>query len=445
MSFSRPRIRPSYVPDSLVSCGPDAADAVTSPPGVPPADPLERVYRADSARVRATLIRLLGDFDLAEEALADAFAVAAEKWPVTGVPTNPYSWLVSTGRFKSIDRLRRDKRFVDESAISYPPSDAGIPSRDLGEEPGIVDDRLRLIFTCCHPALAPEARVALTLRVVCGLSPAEIARAFLLEETTLQQRLVRARGKIRNARIPYTVPEAKDLPERVGTVLAVVYLVFNEGYSATKGATTLRAELCQEAIRLARLLVELLPEVAEANALLGLMLLHDSRRKARTTPTGDLIILEEQDRLLWDRAQIAEGVGRVEEALRSGFAGPYAVEGAIAALHAQAGRWEDTDWRQIAALYQLLLRWRPSAVVELNHAVAVAMLDGPEEGLRLVDSITARGGLEGYRWLPIARGELLKRLGRKSEAAAEFRKALSAAEVEAEQRFLERRLAEVSS
>jgi RNA polymerase sigma-70 factor (ECF subfamily) len=403
---------------------------------------LDRIYRTDSARVRATLIRLLGDFDLAEEGVQEAFAVAVEKWPATGVPTNPYSWLVSTGRFKAIDRIRRSSRFEAPSAIGHQPS--ADPPPALGEEPGIEDDRLRLVFTCCHPALAPEARVALTLRVVCGLSPAEIARAFLLEETTLQQRLVRAKAKIRDARIPYVIPEAKELPERLDAVLAVVYLVFNEGYSATSGTDTIRAELCQEGIRLGRLLAELMPATPEVNALLGLMLLHDSRRDARTTPTGDLVILEEQDRSRWDRGRIAEGVERVEQALRSGFAGQYAVEGAIAALHAQAATWEATDWRQIAALYQLLLRWRPSPVVELNHAVAVAMLDGPEEGLRLVDSIAARGGLEGYRWLPIARGELLRQLGRNEEAAREFRTALAAARVAAEQRFLERRLAELS-
>ena len=405
---------------------------------------LDRIYRTDSARVRATLIRLLGDFDLAEEALQEAFAVAVEKWPATGLPTNPFSWLVSTGRFKAIDRLRREKRFVDGSAIGYPLADAPTQSTDLGEEPGVIDDRLRLIFTCCHPALAIEAQVALTLRVVCGLSPAEIARAFLVEETTLQQRLVRAKSKIRDAKIPYIVPEAKELPERLDTVLAVIYLVFNEGYSATAGSDTIRADLCQEAIRLGRLVVELLPSAVEGNALLGLMLLHDSRRGARTTPTGDLVILEEQDRSQWDHGQIAEGIARVEEALRSGFAGPYAVEGAIAALHAQAATWEATDWRQIAALYQLLLRWRPSAVVELNHAVAVAMADGPAEGLRLIDSVAARGGLDGYRWLPIARGELLRRLGRNDEAAQEFRTALGAAEVDAEKRFLQKRLQEVT-
>lgn len=406
---------------------------------------IDRIFRTDSPRVLATLIRLLGDFDLAEEALQDAFAVAVEQWAADGLPRNPVAWLVSTGRFKAIDRLRRDARMEGEEAIAQQPSPVSESPAHLGEEPGIVDDRLRLIFTCCHPALAPEARVALTLRAVCGLSPAEIARAFLLPETTLQKRLLRAKEKIRDARIPYEVPGPADLAERLGTALAVIYLVFNEGYSATAGADTIRAGLCQEAIRLARLVVELLPAAPEASALLGLMLLHDSRREARTTPTGDLVILEEQDRTRWDGQQIAEGVRRVEQALRSGLAGPYAIEGAIAALHAQATTWEATDWRQIAALYQLLLAHRPSPVVELNHAIAVAMVDGPAEGLRLVDSIAARGGLEGYRWLPIARGELLRRLDRQQEAVIEFRAALNTAATEAERRFLERRLAALNA
>lgn len=405
---------------------------------------LDRIYRADSRRVLATLIRLLGDFDRAEEALGDAFSAAVEKWPATGIPQNPYAWLVSTGRFKAIDRIRRESRFEPESTSSQKPEAFSEPMPALGEDPGIVDDRLRLIFTCCHPALAPESRVALTLRVVCNLSTAEIARAFLIGEASLAQRLHRAKEKIRDARIPYEVPGAADLPERLDTALAVIYLVFNEGYAATSGDSLLRTDLSQEAIRLGRLLVELMPQATEANALLGLMLLHDSRRATRVTPEGDLVLLEDQDRSRWDRGEIAEGVERVEGALRSGFAGPYAVEGAIAALHAQAPSSEATDWRQIAALYQYLLRWRPSPVVELNHAVAVAMVDGPEEGLRLVDSLKARGGLNGYRWLPAARGELLRRLGRNEEAAREFRATLAMTTVEAERRLLERRIVEVS-
>jgi RNA polymerase sigma-70 factor (ECF subfamily) len=414
-------------------------------PRNPMAGEIEKIYRAESARVLATLIRLLGDFDLAEDAMQDAFAVAVERWSVEGVPQNPRTWLVSAGRFRAVDQIRRRATFerkqeeIATLAAHDALSPAPMPDDDVD---GVEDDRLRLVFTCCHPALAAEAQVALTLRTVCGLTTEEIARGFLVPVATMAQRLVRAKSKIRLARIPYEIPSRDALPERLDTVLAVVYLVFTEGYAATSGDALVRRELCGEAIRLGRLLTELLPNDADASALLALMLLHDSRRPARTTATGDVLLLEEQDRSLWDRAEIAEGVERVERALQSGRAGVYALQAAIAALHAQAPRAEDTDWRQIAALYELLLRMHPAPVIELNRAVAVAMADGPARGLALVDALEARRELRGYHLLPAVRADLLRRLGRKTEAAEEYRAALRLVAVEPERRFLQRRLEE---
>ncbi len=403
-----------------------------------------RLYQAESRRILATLIRLLGDFDVAEEALQDAFGVALEQWAQVGIPANPRAWLVSTGRNRAIDRLRRDARFVaeaDERAADSPVVDVG----DLLEnESGVDDDRLRLIFTCCHPALAPESQVALTLRTVCGLTTGEIARAFLVPVPTMAQRLARATGKIRAARIPYRIPPANELFDRIDAALAVVYLVFTEGYAATSGDELIRRELCGEAIRLGRLLVELMPAVSETSGLLALMLLHDARRHARCTPAGELILLEEQDRGRWDHAQIEEGARLVEVSLRSTRVGPYAIQAAIAALHAKARTSAETDWRQIAALYALLLERAPSAVVELNHAVVVAMVDGPEIGLLLLDAIGARGELRDYHLLDAARADLLRRLGRNDDAARAYQKALEVATLEPERRFLERRIRELS-
>jgi len=399
----------------------------------------EAIYRTESRRVLATLIRLLGDFDLAEEALHDAFRAALEQWPRDGIPDNPRAWLVSAGRFKAIDGIRRRARFtaLDEVAERV----EAIPDeRAEQEKESVEDDRLRLIFTCCHPALAPEAQIALTLREVCGLATEEIARAFLTAAPTLAQRIVRAKAKIRDARIPYQVPERPELAERLDSVLRVIYLVFNEGYSASAGTVLTRHDLSGEAIRLARLLIDLLPE-PEAIGLLALMLLHESRRAARTSPEGDLVLLEEQDRSLWDPAQIEEGLALVPRALSSGQVGPYALQAAIAAVHARAPSAKATDWAQIVQLYDLLLRAEPSPVVELNRAVAVAMRDGPAAGLTLVDALLERGQLSNYHLAHAARAEMCRRLGRNAEARAAYQRVLGLVRQEPERRFIERRLA----
>jgi RNA polymerase sigma-70 factor (ECF subfamily) len=401
---------------------------------------VDTVYRSESRRVFATLVRLLGDFDLAEEALHEAFRAALEQWPRDGVPENPRAWLVSAGRFKGIDGMRRRARFdlLDEDAeqIAAPDDSASWGSED------IEDDRLRLIFTCCHPALPADAQVALTLREVCSLTTEEIAHAFLTAAPTLAQRIVRAKNKIRDAKIPYQVPTQEDFPDRLDSVLRVIYLVFNEGYAASSGASLTRHDLSGEAIRLARLLTELLPE-PEAMGLLALMLLHESRRAARASPTGDLILLDDQDRSRWNREMIAEGTVLVERALASRRIGSYTLQAAIAAVHAEAPGAVATDWAQIVGLYDVLARLEPSPVVELNRAVAVAMRDGPAAGLVLVDAILARGDLADYRLAHAARADLCRRLGNKQEAAVSYQRALALTRQEPERRFLERRLAEL--
>ncbi len=406
---------------------------------------VEDVYRAESRRVLATLIRLLGDFELAEEALHEAFLAAVERWPRAGVPGNPRAWLVSAGRFKAIDALRKRARFdasVMELAKQF---DAAAPSAAFPDEhQDLEDDRLRLIFTCCHPALPPEAQVALTLREVCGLSTEEIARAFLATAPTVAKRIVRAKAKIRDARIPYAVPARAELPDRLDAVLQVIYLVFTEGYSASEGASLTRRDLSAEAIRVGRVLVELLPE-AEAVGLLALMLLHESRRDARSSPDGELILLDDQDRSLWNRDQIAEGLALVQQALSSRRFGPFTVQAAIAAVHAEAPNATATDWAQIVGLYDVLARANPSPVVELNRAVAVALRDSPSAGLALVDAILERGDLSDYYLAHSARADLCRRLGRTAEALASYQRALTLAQQEPARRFLLRRLNELNS
>jgi RNA polymerase sigma-70 factor (ECF subfamily) len=414
-----------------------------SPPVAAPADLAQRVdaiYRAESRRILATLIRQLGDFDIAEEAMHEAFVAAVEQWGADGIPENPRAWLITAGRFKAIDRLRRrSKHEVDLDDFEERIEALADPSQpqDAG---GIEDDRLRLVFTCCHPALAPEAQVALTLREVCGLTTEEIARAYLVPAPTVAQRIVRAKAKIRDARIPYEVPEAGELPERLESVLRVIYLVFNEGYLASSSDEAIRTELCAEAIRLAQLLAELLPH-PEVVGLLALMQLHEARRAGRMDAEGGLVTLEEQDRSLWNRAQIAAASRLVEAAIATPGRGPYTIQAAIAALHAEADSWESTDWREIAALYDILLEIAPSPIVELNRAVAVAMRDGPETGLALVDALLERGELADYHLAHATRADLCRRLGRVAEARAAYRAALSRVRQPAERRFLEERLA----
>jgi RNA polymerase sigma-70 factor, ECF subfamily len=406
-------------------------------------DTVDAVYRSESRRILATLIRLLGDFDRAEEALHDAFTAAMEQWPRDGVPANPRAWLVSAGRFKAIDRARKRARFDASLGELAARLDAEARAAEDQDPESVEDDRLRLVFTCCHPALTPDAQIALTLREICGLTTEEIARAFLSTPPTVAQRIVRAKGKIRDAGIPYQVPSRADLPDRLDSVLHVIYLVFNEGYAASSGESLTRRDLSAEAIRLGRLIVELLPE-PEAMGLLALMLLHESRRAARTSAEGELVLLDEQDRGLWNREQIAEGCALVERALSSRRFGPYTLQAAIAAVHAEAPNGAATDWRQIVGLYDVLFRADPSAVVELNRAAAIAMRDGPAAGLALVDGILVRGDLADYPLAHSARADLCRRLGRAADARASYERALALTRQEPQRRFLQKRLAELS-
>jgi len=401
------------------------------------------LYRTESRRVFATLVRLLGDFDLAEEAMHEAFAAAVEQWQADGPPDNPRAWLVSTGRFKAIDAVRRRARSTDLQAALARRVDelAGVNAQRADRE--IEDDRLRLVFTCCHPALSPPAQVAMTLREVCELTTEQIAVAFLTTPSTIAQRIVRAKAKIRDAGIPFEVPSAADYADRLASVLAVIYLVFNEGYSASSGESHTRPNLSAEAIRLGRLLMEMLPDAAEVTGLLALMLLHESRRAARTTADGDIVLLEDQDRSRWNRSQISEGQELVERALGSPSFGAYTVQAAISAVHAQAASVAETDWAEITGLYDVLLRFTSSPVVELNRAVAIAMRDGPEAGLAIVDSLLKRGDLVDYHLAHAARADFHRRLGRNREAATAYERALALAQQAPERRFLQKRIAEL--